>query len=233
MGAWVDATSVAAGNFLTLNFNNSQQVFQVAGGTQGYIVCTVQKPVDLIVTTNNGAGVTVTVTLYNYNPLFTGQQSAAPINAGGGGGTTGGGTGGSGGGGSGYGGGTVYCFTGETRIRTAYGMQEIGSLPSIVMIDNATGVWIAELIVHPNCSEPVIRLPGGNGRVNLIHGIMNGSGKYVEAGKLWPDAPREIFEGTLYNLHIIRHVFGRLPEDKDKHFIVEPDLMAHNVTPRK
>jgi hypothetical protein len=227
MGAWVDATNVAQGKQLTLNFNNGLQVFDIPGGSQGYIVCTVQAPVDLIVTTNNGAGVTVTIILYNYNPLFTGSvstNSAPPPVAGG---TTGGGTGGSGGGGI-----NPACFTGETRIKTAYGWQRFDELPLHVTIHNETGKWLAEVITHEVQADCVISLPGGRGRVNMIHGIKVANGEYVEAAKVWPMEKRSPFRGILYNLHVVQ-TGERVPTEADAHYIVEPDIVAHNLRPIK
>lgn len=86
ISAWVDATNIVAGKFLTLTFNPTGQVFQIAGGSQGYIVITVQSPVNLVITTNNGAAAACIVILYNYNALFTGAPAGAPIGSGSGGG---------------------------------------------------------------------------------------------------------------------------------------------------
>jgi hypothetical protein len=234
MGAWVDATNVATGKFLTLSFNNGFQVFNIEGGTQGYIVATIQGPIDLLITTNNAAGVVATVILYNYNPLFTGvavsaAAAAAPVSSqSGGSGSGGGGTGGSGGGGF-----QPSCFTEETRVKTVDGFKPIATLRGETRIVNMTGIWIVELISHPGVKEDVIFLPSGKGRVNLIHGIRDVDGEYVEAGKLWPDATRMPFEGTLYNLHVIRGDRGQEPTEVDRHFIVDPDVVAHNLRPVK
>lgn len=231
MGAWVDASDVAEDAELILNFNGGFQVFQIPGGSQGYIVCTAQAPVDLLVSTTNGAAVTCTVILYNYNPLFTGSIStnaATPPVAGG---TTGGGAGGGTGGGGG-GGINPACFTGETRVRTSYGWQRFDELPLHVTIHNETGTWLAEVVMHETQADRVINLPGARGRVNTIHGIKTKNGEYVEAGKLWPDAPRSIFRGTLYNLHVVQ-TGDRVPTDVDAHYIVEPNIVAHNIRPVK
>lgn len=93
VSAWVDASNIAAGKLLTLNFNNGQQIISVAGGSQGYIVITTQSPVNLTITTNNGAAANCIVILYNYNSLYTGVFGGGGNAAGGGGGSSGSGGG--------------------------------------------------------------------------------------------------------------------------------------------
>lgn len=234
LGAWVDATGISDNTKqVTINFNNGYQVFDIQGGEQGYIVCTPQAgPVDVQITTNNGAACEVTVILYNYNPLFTGLEpgqaaaGAPPVGS-----QSGSGSGGTGGGGTGPV--NPACFTGETRIKTLGGWRSLDSLSRTVEIENETGKWLAEVIRHDHRSEPVIMLPGGLGRVNLIHGIKHASGRYVEAQDVWPDAPREMFSGSLYNLHVLRSISGGEPTEDDAHYIVEPSIVAHNLRPVK
>jgi hypothetical protein len=97
--AWVDAQNLPTTDFLFININNGAQIFKIQGGTQGYIVITAQMPMTLVFSVSGGAA-TITVIIYNYNALFTGGTTQAPIASGSGGGSggTGSGTGDSGGG---------------------------------------------------------------------------------------------------------------------------------------
>lgn len=101
-GMWVDASSLTVGKNLTIT--TPTQTFVFAGGNQGYIPITVGVPLTLKITSNGGTG-TVFIILYNYNPLFTGSVSTAPVTPAGGG-TGGSGTSGSGGGSGDYSGGS-------------------------------------------------------------------------------------------------------------------------------
>jgi hypothetical protein len=87
--AWVDAQNLPSTNFLFVNVNNGQQIFKVQGGTQGYLVIVGQWPITLLFTIDGGNPVTITITLYNYNALFTGGTTQAPVASGSGGGSGG------------------------------------------------------------------------------------------------------------------------------------------------
>lgn len=126
--------------------------------------------------------------------------------------------------GSGSGGGGS-CFTGETLVKTPWGFTPFEHLPKLAVIMNENGRFMADLVIHEDCHESVVRLAGG--RVNLIHGIRAANGEYVEAGKLFSDVKREQFHGTLYNLHV------RSENEADHHYIVAPDVVAHNFMPQK
>lgn len=95
LGMWVDATNLTAGKNLIIT--TPTQVFVFGGGNQGYIPMTAGVPLTITVTTNGGTG-TVFIILYNYNPLFTGSISTAPVAGGAGGASGGSGTSGAGGG---------------------------------------------------------------------------------------------------------------------------------------
>ena len=125
------------------------------------------------------------------------------------------------GGGSGGGG---NCFTGETKVKTAWGFVPFSELPKAAVIVNETGTWWAELLVHEKCDEPVIAL--GTGRVNLDHGLRYG-GRWMKAGDIFKRAPRSRFRGTLYNLHV------RTEDEDNMHYIVEGGWVAHNFRPAK
>jgi len=98
MGAWIDASAMAAAAGKNLVITTPYQTFVFAAGNQGYIPITIPKGKAVIKINAQGAptGI-VTVIFYNYNPLFTGSVATAPPQ----GTYTGGGTGGSGGGGGG------------------------------------------------------------------------------------------------------------------------------------
>lgn len=151
-----------------------------------------------------------TQNLTTHVPLAAGSISITTPATGTGGGTGGGGN----------------CFTGETLVKTPQGWVPFEQLPSPAIIANETGRHVAELVIHENCHEPVIQLPEG-GRVNLIHGIRAASGEYIRASDLFPYAPRQMFHGTLYNLHVCSE------REEDHHFIVAPGVVAHNVLPDK
>jgi len=109
MGAWIDATAMAAAAGKQVTVQIGTQVFVVLAGTQTYVVCAQTVPCNTKVTAQGGATGQCQVTLYNYNPLFTGQGAVSTAASGGGGagGTGGGGApGGYGGSGGGGGGGT-------------------------------------------------------------------------------------------------------------------------------
>jgi hypothetical protein len=109
MGAWIDTTAMAAGAGKQVTVQIGTQTFVVTAGSQTYVVCAQTVPLNVTVTAQGGATGQVQVTLYNYNPLFTGQGAVAAAAATGGarGGSqnAGGGAGGSGGGGGTAGGG--------------------------------------------------------------------------------------------------------------------------------
>jgi hypothetical protein len=107
MGAWIDATGMAVGAGTQVTVKIGTQTFVVTAGTQAYVVAAQTVPCLTVVTAQGGAMGQLQVTLYNYNPLFTGQSNAAVpggASSGGSGGSSGGGTSGGGGGGGGGGG---------------------------------------------------------------------------------------------------------------------------------
>jgi hypothetical protein len=94
LGLWVDARNLTSGKNLIIT--TPFQTVIIAGGSQGYVILTAQAPVTVTFTTNGGTGIVFAIA-YNYNPLFTGQISGAPVagtpGGGGGGGSQGGGSG--------------------------------------------------------------------------------------------------------------------------------------------
>jgi hypothetical protein len=76
LGAWVDAAGIESGKNLIVQ--TPTQTFQFAGGTQGYVPITSSMPFSLKVSTSGSGTGTANVTLYNYNPLFTGSVATAP-----------------------------------------------------------------------------------------------------------------------------------------------------------
>ena len=100
MGAWVDASAMAAAAGKNIVITTPFQTFVFAAGNQGYIPVTVQPgPFTCTIKAQGGATGLLNLIFYNYNPLFTGSVATAPAAGGGGsGGGTSGGSGGSGGG---------------------------------------------------------------------------------------------------------------------------------------
>ena len=142
----------------------------------------------------------------NYVPVFVAWNISTPAS---------GGSGGSGSGGSGGG----FCFTGETRVKTADGWKRFDELGPVVRIVNETGEWDADLVVHEDAEAEVV--PLGAGHVTTNH-LLRGPHGWTPAGELYPDAPREQFHGTLYNLHV------RSEREADKHFVFDGGT-AHNM----
>jgi uncharacterized membrane protein YgcG len=108
MGAWIDATAMPAGAGKQITVQIGTQSFVVLAGTQTYVVCAQTVPANITVTSQGGATGQAQVTLYNYNPLFTGQGGSANSTSGarsGGSSSGGSGSGGGSGGGGGTGGG--------------------------------------------------------------------------------------------------------------------------------
>lgn len=126
----------------------------------------------------------------------------------------------SGGGGSG-GGGSGPCFSGDVRIRTAYGLKRFEELPERFVIENRTGRHAAALLVHRDSLEPMRRM--GEQLVTESHLIQIGSA-WVPAAELFHE-PAPIKPRTVYNLHVLSD------DPQDAHYILESGLTAHNNKP--
>lgn len=101
MGAWVDASAMAAAAGKNIVITTPWQTIIFAAGNQGYIPITVQRgPFTCVISAQGAAIGTLKVIFYNYNPLFTGSVATAP--ASGGSGSGGGSSGGSSGSGGGF-----------------------------------------------------------------------------------------------------------------------------------
>lgn len=81
MGAWIDTSAsnpAAIPNlflFVDVNPNSSNwQRIAIPMGTQGYIILIQQKPVKVLISQNAGIAFTARVILFNYNPLYTGDE---------------------------------------------------------------------------------------------------------------------------------------------------------------
>lgn len=146
--------------------------------------------------------------LRNQIPLSQGAMSGATAASG-----TGGGSGGGGGGGG--------CFSGSVRVRTPHGFVRFDEMPSVVEIENETGVHLADLIVHHNYSAPMLAIR--DGLVTFEHLMKRGDG-WTPALVFYPFSQIYQFENiTVYNLHV------RSEDEQDKHYILESGDIAHNV----
>ena len=125
---------------------------------------------------------------------------------------------GSGGGGGSTGG--SGCFTGETLVKTVKGFIKFEDLGKVVVIENATGVHVADVVVHEDCDEDVVAI--GSGRVNLVHPL-KWCGGWISSGKLFAGAKKSRYKGRLYNLHV------RSDREEDKHYVIEGGWCAHNL----
>jgi hypothetical protein len=115
------------------------------------------------------------------------------------------------------------CFTGDVPIRTPHGLVKFQDLPSTYnfRIINKTGEHPARLVPHRNYKGMMIVLEGLR-MVTLGHDLKMPDGNWQPAKEKYPDLPQILFEGIVYNLHVL----SKDPEDW--HYILWNGDVAHN-----
>lgn len=231
-GAWIDATAMAAAAGKNVVLQIGDQIFNIAAGSQGYLVCAVQgQQPTITLSAQGGATGTCYVHIFNYNPLFTGSGApSAPLASGSGGGqnnSPGGGGGGSGSGG--FGGGT--CFTPETLVNSEYGPRPISSLHKGDRIVTARGTLRKISNVEKSRFDgPVFRL-ARTARATANHLIW--LGRWTRVGLFGLDP--ETYHGDVYNLETdAEETHEQMMLESTEHsFQLTCGLFAHNNRPYK
>ncbi len=214
---WVDASQLTAGKNLTIV--TPAQTIVVAGGSQGYMIATLNAPFTMIVKTNAGTGV-VQITAYDFNALFAGTASAgAPV---GGGATS---SGGGGGGGSfGY----PVCFTPDALVRSGDLLVPIGEIKMDDLLLTAKGTLrpVREIQVHLY-DGPVI--PMRSGCVTPNHWLLTRDG-WKRAGEALAGQPRIAYRGMVYNVEMETEDCAPVFDRETEHsYVLACGTVAHNI----
>jgi hypothetical protein len=117
-----------------------------------------------------------------------------------------------------YGGGG--CFSGNVEFKVPGGYLRFDACPSVVVIENETGIYEADLLVHDH-DGPMIDFTGRGDLVTFDHAMRHGDG-WIRASAKYATAPRVAFKGKVYNLHVRKAGFA------DQHFVLSNGDVAHN-----